>query len=205
METYLKQTPGFDISFDPEQQTVFVISNLQFNWQNAPFTSEWTEMEKSQYVNQITRYIWNSWNNNVNLCCEGKSSLFKSKQQQLIPVVFSTQVTTGNPHWSIEMNKAQKGDSLPAYVQWSTKKIYFTIEGAAKEQRNGLYGSNNNDEEDSYWGMHSYEFSNANNFNTFTVGNVGIELRENYLDQLLTNINDPKDPLIPKTKFSLSI
>ncbi len=204
METYLKQTPGFDISYDPEQQTVFVISNLQFNWLNAPFTNAWTDMEKSQYINQITRYIWGSWNNNVNLSSVGKSSFFKSKQQQLIPVVFSTQVTTGNPHWSIEINKGQKGDSLPAYVQWSTKKIYFTVEDTARDSGNSMYGSNSEPEND-YWGMHAYEFSNANSFNSFTVGNVGIELRETYLDQLLTNINDQKEPLIPKTKFSLSI
>jgi hypothetical protein len=196
MGNYLKQTPVFDIEFNVDENSLFILSNLQYNWLNDPYTTAWTEVEKVGLQKQINNLIWNNWNRPIRVQSNNKSFFSKNKNDKSTPVIFISQTVNNSPHWTIEVNKVQKGGFQQNYIQWSMQKILLSVEDSHES-------SNSISDTDSYWSTHKTEFSNANQLNTFGIGTIGMQLREKYLELLLNFINDKKNPLIAKTNFTL--
>lgn len=207
MDKYLKQTPDFDIELDLSQNSLFVISNIQFSWLNEAFTSVWTEIEKNKLSNQINRQIWNNWNNLIQLKKAEKSSLFsKKKNGNEIPIVFIGQASNSNPHWTVQMNKVPKGSSSQYTIHWSIRRINIDVEDSSNQQfgnRNNSFGQSDSSDDGGYWSQHKEEFANANSISNYSIGNVGTQLREKYFELIPELINDKQEPLVPKTVFAI--
>lgn len=208
---YSKKTNRMDIFVEESSKKIVVQQKWCYNWRTSVGTTQWTYPQKKNFHSQVDRLIWGKWGGSFEVKVRGNSNFAKQYKNSSFKIYFDVKWVLSGEHWKVKAEKIKPGNQKTSFVKWNDREIQLDTEDTLLRKITHSYktsfqypavhefGHAIGNSSFSKKGMHGDEYNTSSAFylDTFSIMNIGNELRKRHIDYLLSELNT----IIPNTDF----
>lgn len=210
MSRFSKKTDRMDISIEESSKQILIQQKWKYNWLNSMGTSRWTLPQKTNFHDRTDKIIWSKWGEKVSIKVRGTSVFANTNRNNVFKIFFDIKWVITGEHWNVNVTKIPKDTNVVSNTVWNTRVInldtqdtILTYKGAKNNIKHYQYpvvhefGHAVGNSKFASRGMHGDEYDIPNNFDYFSVMNIGNEIKARHIDYVISQLNT----MIPNTTF----